>query len=197
MHRLAAPLLLFLTVPLPSAAAQQGRGAPTPPIRTGEFAFEVDGQRLVGLLDRPASREAGATIVLVHGYGKTNVEAEGWNLDLRSHFGRLGINVLVWDKPGCGRSEGEFDIDQPVASSAAEVVAAVRVLKEREIPGSEMVGLWGISRAGWIAPLAMRDEPAIDFWISVSGTDDKENARYLLEQLLAAEPQQSLTSSSA
>ena len=80
MLRLAAPLVLLSTVSLPSAAAQLAQGAP---IRTEEFAFEAEGHRLVGLLDRPASREAGATIVLVHGYGKTNVVAEDWHDDLR------------------------------------------------------------------------------------------------------------------
>ena len=178
MFRLAATLALLSTV-LPSLAA--ARQVPASPIRTEEFTFEVEGQRLVGLFDRPVRPASGTTIVLVHGYGRTDVVAQGWHADLRAHFGRLGIHVLVWDKPGCGRSEGTFDIDQPVASSAKEVVAAVRALKAREPAACDQVGLWGISRAGWIAPLAMHDEPGIDFWISVSGTDDKENARYLLE----------------
>jgi hypothetical protein len=43
------------------------------------------------------------------------------------------------------------------------------------------IGLWGISRAGWIAPLAMAQHPGIGFWISVSGTDDKENFPYFIE----------------
>ena len=43
------------------------------------------------------------------------------------------------------------------------------------------VGLWGIRRAGWIAPLAMAQDPGIGFWISVSGTDDKENFPYFIE----------------
>ena len=178
MLRLALRLALLSTAPFATATAQLEWDQP---LQTEEFAFEAAGLRLVGLLDRPTGRDAGATILLVPGYGATDVVGQNWNLDLRSHFARLGLNVLVWDKPGCGQSEGEFDINQPVQSSAVEVVAAVRALKERAIPGTGTVGLWGVSRAGWIAPLAMRDEPAIEFWISVSGTDDKENARYLLD----------------
>src|SRR5258708_33048197 len=53
--------------------------------------------------------------------------------------------------------------------------------------GSQKVGLWGISRAGWIAPLAITQDPKIAFWISVSGTDDKENFPYLLESNLRIE----------
>ncbi len=153
----------------------------TDSMQTTRYSFEVDGNTLVGLLDQPAGQKAKATIILVHGYGETNVVAQNWYYNLRSRFASIGINTLVWDKPGCGESDGTFDINQPVASSADEVVAAVRAIRKASIPGAEHVGLWGVSRAGWIAPLAMQAESGIDFWISVSGTDDKENARYLLE----------------
>ncbi|GAA6137735.1 hypothetical protein NBRC116583_14820 [Arenicella sp. 4NH20-0111] len=154
---------------------------------TSGFEFKVDGQRLDGILDTPADQKATATIILVHGYGKTNVVEQNWFYDLRSQFASIGINTVVWDKPGCGRSEGVFDANQPVQSSAKEVVLAVEALQASGLAGTEKIGLWGISRAGWIAPLAMAADPSIAFWISVSGTDDKENFRYLLESNLPLE----------
>lgn len=156
-------------------------------VKTEPFMFEVHGNRLVGLFDMPTHQTPVSTIIIIHGYGKTNVVERNGYSDLRAHFARIGINVLVWDKPGCGQSEGEFDINQPVESSAEEVVAAVKALKAMGIPGSQQIGLWGISRAGWIAPLAIRSEPSINFWISASGVDDKENARYLLSSNLPIE----------
>lgn len=162
-------------------------GAHTNAFQTDVFSFEVQGQRLVGLLDTPVSQPPTSTIIIVHGYGETNVVEKNGYFELRSHFASMGINVLVWDKPGRGQSEGEFDINQSVQSSAEEVIAAVHELKREAIAGSEQIGLWGISRAGWIAPLAIEAEPAIDFWISVSGVDDKENARYLLSSNLPLE----------
>jgi len=87
----------------------------------------------------------------------------------------------MWDKAGCGKSEGAFDINQPVQSSAKEVLAAIEELKNHNISGSNKIELWGISRAGWICPLVIQECPSIAFWISVSGTDDKENFGYLLE----------------
>ena len=159
----------------------------TPPLLTESFEFEVNGNRLVGLLDMPAGVEPTATIIIVHGYGETNVVEQSWYYEMRSKFAEIGLNTIMWDKPGCGKSEGEFDINQPVQSSAQEVVEAVHAVQELQLAGSEAIGLWGISRAGWIAPLAMHQEPEIDFWISVSGTDDKENARYLIESNLRIE----------
>ena len=160
----------------------QSDSADEPVLTTERFEFEVDGNRLVGLYDRPVGRDPMATILIVHGYGRTHVVEYNWYYTLRSLFAEAGIATLIWDKPGCGESEGEFDINQPVESSAEEVVAAIHALRGQVSAGQETIGLWGISRAGWISPLAMQKEPSISFWISVSGTDDKENGRYLLEE---------------
>ncbi|MEL7342190.1 MAG: alpha/beta hydrolase, partial [Bacteroidota bacterium] len=50
--------------------------------------------------------------------------------------------------------------------------------------GAHTVGLWGISRAGWICPLIINQYQNIAFWISVSGVDGKESFGYLFEQNL-------------
>ena len=49
------------------------------------------------------------------------------------------------------------------------------------------IGLWGISRAGWTCPLIIEKDKSIAFWISVSGTDNLDNIRYLLESNLRIE----------
>lgn len=132
------------------------------------------------MLDTPTNGPAHALVILVHGYGETDAIAQNWYYDLRARFADLGISSFVWDKPGCGASEGTFDADQPVMSSAAEVVAAAAFLRAIDAPGAQKIGLWGISRAGWIAPLALSQDKRLAFWISVSGVDDKESFGYLL-----------------
>jgi pimeloyl-ACP methyl ester carboxylesterase len=143
--------------------------------------FEVDGNRLSGLLDKPGNGDAHALIIIVHGYGQTNVVDENWYYDLRSRFASMGVASFVWDKPGNGASEGVFDPNQSVASSASEVVSAAAYLRQERVPGSDRIGLWGISRAGWIAPLALAQDPTLAFWISVSGVDANESFGYLLK----------------
>ncbi len=150
-------------------------------MKTEPFEFAVDGHVLRGVVDRPAERAPRAVLAFVHGYGRTDVVKQNWYYDLRTRFTDIGIATVVWDKPGCGASEGTFDVDQPVASSAREVLAAVRQLREKTLPGVKTIGLWGISRAGWIAPLAMAQDPGIGFWMSVSGTDGEENFPYFIE----------------
>ncbi len=160
---------------------------PAPAMRTQRFEFVSGGSRLSGFVDTPADGAAQAIIVIVHGYGETDVAGRTSYYDLRSRFTALGITTVIWDKPGCGESEGTFDINQPVDSSAREVLDAIRHLRESKLPGAQKIGLWGISRAGWIAPLAITQDPGIAFWISVSGTDDKESFPYLLESNLRIE----------
>jgi alpha/beta superfamily hydrolase len=150
-------------------------------MRTDSFSFSFEGKKYSGLVDLPEQKPATAIIVIVPGSGKTNIVAGNWFSDIRSRFVELGLACLVWDKAGCGKTEGVFDYNQSVQNSASEVVAAITQARSKNIPGSGKVGLWGISRAGWICPLVIEQIP-IAFWISVSGTDDKENFGYLLEK---------------
>ncbi|WP_300544120.1 S9 family peptidase [Maricaulis sp.] len=147
---------------------------------TTDFEFTSEGRVLSGVLDVPAGGTAEAMIVFVHGYGPTDVRGRDMYADLRTRFNALGIATAVWDKPGQGRSEGTFDIDQPVHESAQEVLDAAAHLRARNVPGSHRMGIWGVSRAGWIAPIALSQDPGFDFWISVSGTTAEDNFRYLL-----------------
>jgi alpha-beta hydrolase superfamily lysophospholipase len=82
------------------------------PMTTRDFTFVSGGKTLSGVIDQPASGVARALIVFVHGYGTTDVL--GWDMyaDLRGRFARLGVASATWDKPGQGRSEGAFDINQ-------------------------------------------------------------------------------------
>lgn len=150
------------------------------PGETTDFTFKSNGLELSGIFDTPSDSPAEALILFVHGYGGTDIRANGSFGDLRRRFREIGIASAVWDKPGQGKSEGSFDINQSVYESAQEVVDAAKALRAMNAPGSSKIGIWGISRAGWIAPLAMEQDPDISFWISVSGVGGEDNFPYLL-----------------
>ncbi|MEO0572630.1 MAG: alpha/beta hydrolase [Bacteroidota bacterium] len=151
-----------------------------------EFNFEFEGVTINGVLTQPNETPKGLVLV-VHGSGRTNAVAQNWHGDVRHAITQAGYATYMYDKQGCGKSEGTFDYNQPVQNSAQEVIAAIKALKAKNAPGSQTIGLWGISRAGWINPLVIKAYADIQFWISVSGVYARENFNYLLEENLRIE----------
>ncbi|UOY05074.1 alpha/beta hydrolase [Muricauda sp. SCSIO 64092] len=146
--------------------------------------FEFEGVTLNGIMTSPKNATPKGLVLIVHGSGRTKAVAQDWYADVREAISKAGYATFMYDKQGCGQSGGTFDYNQPVQNSAQEVIAAIRALKAQQIPGSQTIGLWGISRAGWINPLVINQYPDIAFWISVSGVYARENFNYLLEQNL-------------
>ena len=130
MARLAIALISLMSI---GALASSALTAEEP--ANEEFTFKSSGLYLNGIISRPQTTEANSIVIIVHGYGPTNVVDGNWYRKLRSEFTSKGISVLVWDKPGCGKSEGEFDINQPVDSSADEVVSAIHALRKKKEVG--------------------------------------------------------------
>lgn len=152
-----------------------------------QFNFSFEGVTLNGVLNFPKNNTTKGIVLIVHGSGKTNAIAQQWYADVRHTIVAAGYSTYMWDKMGCGKSGGTFNYNQSIQNSTSEVIAAIHTLQQKQIPGSDRIGLWGISRAGWINPMVINRYKNIRFWISVSGVDDQENFKYLLEQNLRIE----------
>ncbi len=148
------------------------------------FEFEFEGAVLNGVLNLPKDTNPKGVVLIIHGSGPTHAIAQDWYADVREKILKAGYATYMWDKMGCGKSEGTFNYNQSVENSALVVNAAINTLKKEQVAGSDKIGLWGISRAGWVAPIVINQYKNIAFWISVSGVDNKENFGYLLEQNL-------------
>ncbi len=176
-------LLFFILCHIPSAGQHQSKSS--------SFSFIFEDFNYRGFVDHPADQKANALVLLIPGSGKTDFMGSGpwaeWYRKLSNHFTGLGLAVCAWDKAGCGKSDGQFDPQQSVQSSATEALAAIEELRRQKIEGSDRIGLWGISRAGWICPLILQADTSIVFWISVSGVDSLENTDYLLRSNLLIE----------
>jgi len=148
-----------------------------------DFQFKFQGNILKGKVEYLRDKKPTSTIFIIPGDGQTNfTDTTSFYFEIINEFVNAGLAVCFWDKPGCGESEGNYDQKQSgdVNTSALEAIAAINKLKEKNISITNKIGIWGISRAGWVCPLIIEKSP-IDYWISVSGTDDKDNFRYLLK----------------
>ena len=150
-------------------------------------SFEFGEIKLSGVLNFPKDIEPKGIVLIIHGDGKTNAVEGKWWYDVRNSITKAGFATFMWDKMGCGKSEGTYKNGRPVENEALEVIEAIKNLKANKIKGSNKIGLWGISRAGWVNPIVIDQFDKVDFWISVSGVDDDETFDYLLEQNLRIE----------
>lgn len=151
-------------------------------VKTDTLNFVFEGKKLSGFIDMPVGRDPSALIIIVPGHEKTNFGESYWAYDLLiSNFTNIGLSCFRYDNAGCGKSEGVYNHNQTVQSSAKEIIAAIEELKRRKIGGSDKIGLWGISRAGYVCPLVIQEYSSIAFWISVSGPDSLDSSPYRIE----------------
>jgi alpha-beta hydrolase superfamily lysophospholipase len=181
-------LLSLIFLPLSITNAQSDAVLPREEkLITKEFTFVHNNTRYSAAYSLPATKSRHITIVIVPGHGRTDFVGGRQYFRLRQFFSKLGFTTLVWDKKGCGKSQGTYEHHQPVESSSLEALAAIDEFRRQKIDGSEKIGLWGISRAGWICPLMISKDSSLAFWISVSGTDQFDTFRYMVEANLKIE----------
>ena len=93
--------------------------------------------------------------------------------------------MFTWDKPGVGRSAGNW-LDQSMQDRAAEAMAAY--LRVRSEPGVDAakVGFLGYSQAGWVLPIVVsRAQPAFTVIIGGAVNWRDQGAYYTRKRLQA------------
>jgi hypothetical protein len=98
-----------------------------------------------------------------------------------------GYAVFSWDKPGSGKSTGHLN---NALTQRAEILAAgIAVLAEHPNIDPGRIGLWGISQAGWVMPLALelRDDAAFMIVVSGGAENSIEQGAYMVSQQVRAD----------
>lgn len=156
-------LSLLLTASLNQVKAQSQS------VSVEDIKFESKDAILSGTIYIPQYPHA--AVVLVHGSGQATRMR-----DLASILSQNGILVLTYDKRGVGESGGTYagpevntnNVDPDnLALLAEDANIAVNVLhlRDRNLP----IGLVGISQAGWIIPIAAKNNPLVEFMVLFSG----------------------------
>ena len=138
---------------------------------TTELAFVSGGDELRGTLALPLDRPGPFPAVLfVHGDGPVGREAHGYYRAFRKALAARGIASFSWDKPGVGKSTGDW-LAQDMDDRAAAVIAAYRRSSAHERVDEDRIGVIGFSQAGWVLP-RLADETWVNYLIFVSTAVD-------------------------
>lgn len=126
--------------------------------------FQNAGVTLAGTLFMPLSKGLHPAVVLVHGSGAVTRDYFG---PIAYHFVRNGIAVLAYDKRGIGGSGGNW-LEADFYDLAKDALAGLQFMKTQKEIDPRKTGLWGISQAGWVAPLSASLSKEVAFLVLVS-----------------------------
>lgn len=134
-----------------------------------EISFENASQELMlaGMLFVPDGEGPFPAAVIIHGSG-TSRRDNGWYLTLTKYLQDNGIVVLLPDKRGSERSEGDWRAAS-FEDLATDTVAAVNFLKNQERVAISSIGVIGMSQGGHFAPVVADQSGDIAFIVNVVG----------------------------
>lgn len=134
-----------------------------------EISFENTSRKLklAGMLFVPDGDGPFPAAVIIHGSG-TSRRDNGWYLTLTKYLQDKGIVVLLPDKRGSEKSEGDWRTAS-FEDLATDTVAAVDFLKHQEQVAISEIGVIGMSQGGHFAPVAAAQSGDIAFIVNVVG----------------------------
>lgn len=148
--------------------------------RSGQF------KKIIGELWTPATDGKHPLVIMVHGDGPGYRSYYG---DLKRCFLRAGYASFIWDKPGHGGSTGKFSKDRVLTERADVLLTAIAKMKKRDEIDPDHIGVWGVSQAGYVIPIAITRTEDVAFFIAVgcAGEDGVNQSSYFVEQQIVCE----------
>lgn len=151
-----------------------------------EVTFRSKGVTIVGDLRRPVEGENHPAVIMVHGDGPATRNGAVMFEPTIRRFLRNGYAVFSWDKPGSGESTGELDEERKLTQRATILVDGMEALAEHPAIDGTRIGLWGLSQAGWVMPLALDEmseqDAAFMIVLSGGGEESVEQMAYQIGQ---------------
>ncbi|NNE41036.1 MAG: alpha/beta hydrolase [Marinicaulis sp.] len=118
-------------------------------------------------------------IVILLGSGRDAPQMIDYQVHANA-FLKKNVAVLMYDKRGLGRSEGDFETAS-YANFVEDGLHAVKALRTRPEIDSDKIGLFGFSEGGWFTPeIAVRDG-GIKYIINRAGSPFAGGETYLWE----------------
>jgi pimeloyl-ACP methyl ester carboxylesterase len=133
-----------------------------------ELEFSWEGLRLAGTLHLPGSGGPFPAVLMMQGSGPADRDNDVYFPPLRDAFLERGIAVYYFDKPGVGKSTGDWR-DHVLEGRAEQSAAALEAMARHPDLDAGRLGVWGHSQGGWLSQILASRLPEVAFAISNSG----------------------------
>lgn len=145
------------------------------------FINETNNLKLAGMSIVPEGAGPFPTVVIIQGSGPS-FRNNGWYLSVAKHLQDNGIAVIIPDKRGCEKSEGEW-IGASFEELATDAISAMKFVKTQNSFNYSYIGLVGMSQGGWIAPVAATKTKDVSFIANISGATISTDEQLLYEEI--------------
>jgi len=148
-----------------------------------KIVFSYEQFDICGELSIPKGKGSFPIVIMVHGDGPAYIR---YYSKIKKSFLKAGYVTLIWDKPGFGKSTGEFTNDHLKAERAGILLTAIDEMKNHPKIRTDKIGVWGISQAGYVIPIALERSDDISFLILVGcggETGIQQTAYYIETQM--------------
>jgi dipeptidyl aminopeptidase/acylaminoacyl peptidase len=143
------------------------------------FRNEAQDLELAGMLFLPDGEGSFPAVVIIHG-SRASRRDSNWYLTLSSYMQKNGVAVLLPDKRGCEKSEGDWSTSS-FEDLATDTLAGIDFMKSQEIVEVSHIGIIGMSQGGVIASIVASQSPDLDFAINMVGQSVTQHEQLLHE----------------
>ncbi len=133
-----------------------------------DLRFTWDGLELEGTLHVPAADQPCPAVVMMQGSGPADRDSGGYFPQIRGAFLAQGIAAFAFDKPGCGRSSGNWK-HYGLEGRSEQSAAAIDVIRSHPAIDAHRVGVFGHSQGGWLAQMLASRDSSLVFAIASAG----------------------------
>jgi len=144
------------------------------------FRNTVQHIELGGMLFVPAGEGPFSAVVVIHGSG-TSRRNSGWYLTLTQYLQESGVAVLLPDKRGSEKSQGDWR-SAGFEDLATDTLAAIQYLKDQDTIAISEIGVVGMSQGGWIAPIVANQSSDVAFLVNFVGAAVTPQEQLLYEE---------------
>ncbi|MCA9939134.1 MAG: alpha/beta fold hydrolase [Anaerolineales bacterium] len=152
------------------AEARSYDGAHLADLQYTEVSFRNEAQdlNLAGMLFIPEGVGPFPAVVVIHG-ANTSVRDNIWYLTMTQYLQENGVAVLLPDKRGSEKSEGNWRTSS-YEDLATDTLAAIDFMRNQQLVRVSQLGIIGMSQGGQISPLVAVQSPDVAFLVAVVGT---------------------------